>query len=68
MAQHLWCESANMRICEACFKAQFIRSGDWAPAVSSICPGDPEDDGRRVTRRRPLAPSGAPRIMVLEDA
>jgi hypothetical protein len=68
MAQHLWQPISTMRICEVCFTPQFSISGEWAPPVSSICPGDPDDSGRRSTRRRPLAPSGAPRPMVLEDA
>ena len=68
MAQHLWSSGLSVRVCEVCLAHQFAMGREWAPAVSSICPRDSDDDGRRITRRRPIAPSGAPRIMVLEDA
>jgi hypothetical protein len=75
MAQHLWLEQnvvlsvgrAGVRLCEVCLARQFGLSDDWQPPVGPICPGDPEDGGRRVTRPRPNAPSGAP-VRVLEDA
>jgi hypothetical protein len=72
MAQHLWRGMVLMRICEVCGKHQFGENGDWQPHVDPICAGDDDDDGRRITRRRPNAPSlgtpsGTP-LRVLEDA
>jgi hypothetical protein len=40
---------------------------EW-PRTNPICAGDDEDGGRRVIRRRPNAPSGAPLVRVLESA
>ena len=73
MAQHLWREGrvtfGRIRVCDACDARQI--TGDppmeW-PRISPICPGDDHDGGRRVIRRRPEAPSGAPRERVLESA
>lgn len=63
MPQHLWSGSSEARACEVCLAHQIKSAGDWAPPISSICPGDPDDGGRRITRRRPDAPSGAPRML-----
>jgi len=59
MAQHLWRGFLTARTCEVCLTTQFERQVGWTPPVSPICAGDPDDGGRRVTRRRPNAPSGA---------
>jgi hypothetical protein len=68
MAQHLWHTNVTARACEVCLAVQVFGMDDWVPKVSPICAGDPDDDGgRRATRRRPNAPSGAP-LRVLEDA
>jgi hypothetical protein len=67
MAQHLWHTFLMARLCETCRAMQFEQQVGWTPHVSPICPGDPDDGGRRITRRRPNAPSGAP-LRVLEDA
>jgi hypothetical protein len=71
MAQHLWHELTGrlggLRLCEVCATWQAGLSGDWKPEVSSICPGDPDDGGKRRVRPLPHAPSGNP-IRVLEDA
>jgi hypothetical protein len=66
MAQHLWVTASIVRICEVCGARQFGQGNDWRPRVSSICSGDPDDDGRRRPPPKPIAPSGAPRV--LEDA
>lgn len=67
MPQHLWRGVEMVRLCEVCFVSQMKLGGEWHRPVSPICSGDPhDDDGRRTTRRRPNAPSGAPRV--LEDA
>jgi hypothetical protein len=68
MPQHLWEGGATLRICDACRAFQAKVGGEWQPPHNSICPGDDDDDGRRVTRRRPDAPSDAPRGRMLEDA
>lgn len=67
MPQHLWhvvrTEHWRIRVCEVC-EARQITGGDPAPVwpqVSLICPGDPEDGGRRARRRPPIAPAGAPK-------
>jgi hypothetical protein len=68
MAQHLWRGFLMFRMCEVCHAMQSERQVGWTPPVGPICSGDPDDNGgRRVTGRRPNAPSGAP-IRVLEDA
>jgi hypothetical protein len=61
MPQHIWIGKTHFRTCEDCNAYQVDHDGEWLPAVYPICPGDDEDGGRRVTRRRPNAPSGAPR-------
>jgi hypothetical protein len=65
MAQHLWHEFRHGRLCEVCRALQDDFRGEWRPPVSSICPGDSEDDGARGRRNRPrpIAPSGAPRVL-----
>jgi hypothetical protein len=64
MPQHLWCEVRQIRLCEVCHAIQTTAEGGWAPRVSPICSGDPDDDGgRRTVRRSPIAPSGAPRVL-----
>lgn len=63
MAQHLWFEARRVRFCEVCKASQGELDGHWAPSVSPICSGDDDDDGRRVVRPRPNAPSGAPRVL-----
>jgi hypothetical protein len=64
MAQHLWRGMSLIRVCEVCLAHQFGKGDDWQPHVSPICSGDPEGDGRRrATRPRPMAPSGAPRVL-----
>jgi hypothetical protein len=68
MPQHIWAGFSTVRACEVCYAHQVKAAGEWSPPVGLICPGDDDDDGRRVTRRRPDAPSGAPRARVLEDA
>jgi hypothetical protein len=67
MAQHLWRGFLMFRMCEVCSAMQSERQVGWTHHVSPICSGDPDDGGRRVTGRRPNAPSGAP-VRVLEDA
>jgi hypothetical protein len=68
VAQHLWIGFDKARWCEACLVWQGKDRTGWTPAVNPICPGDDQDGGRRVIRRRPDAPSGAPRERVLESA
>jgi hypothetical protein len=68
MPQHLWSGFSDMRACEVCFAHQINSGGEWSPPVSSICPGDPDDAPRRVSRRRPLAPAGEMRQRELEPA
>jgi hypothetical protein len=71
MAQHLWRGVESVRLCEVCLVSQMKLGGEWHRPVSPICSGDPDDGGRRTTRRRPNAPSGAPSgtlLRVLEDA
>jgi hypothetical protein len=58
MPQHLWSGFSIARACEVCFAHQVKCRGEWSPQISPICPGDPDDAPRRVTRRRPLAPAG----------
>ena len=66
MPQHLWRRFSNVRACEVCLASQAEAAGEWAPTVSFICPGDPDDDGPRgKPRGRPLAPSGALRVREL---
>ena len=64
MPQHLWLSTSRLwRICEVCWTAQVQRGGEWTPPVSTICPGDDDDDrpsGPRRRRPKPLAPSDAP--------
>jgi hypothetical protein len=68
MAQHLWRGFLMARMCEVCHAMQAEREAGWTPTISSICPGDPDDDGGRGrTRPSPHAPSGTP-LRVLEDA
>jgi hypothetical protein len=64
MPQHLWCEVRQIRVCEVCRALQCQADGSWSPRVSPICSGDPDHDGgRRTARPRPVAPSGAPRVL-----
>lgn len=63
MAQHLWLEASRVRVCEVCHAMQSGIRGVWAPAVSPICPGDDENNGRRRPRPKPNAPSDAPRVL-----
>ena len=64
MAQHIWIGRSPFRVCEDCNAYQVNHDGEWLPAVYPICRGDDDDDGgRSVTRRRPNAPSGAPRVL-----
>ena len=63
MPQHLWGAFGNARVCEVCLESQVKGGAGWTPPVSTICPGDDDDDrpsapGRR--RPKPLAPSDAP--------
>jgi hypothetical protein len=59
MPQHLWCETErSRRTCEVCEVRQAMGQDDWSPQVSAICPGDPDEGGRRGSRPRPNAPSG----------
>lgn len=66
MPQHLWVGGEIVRMCEVCTAIQRATASGWTPPVSPICSGDDDDGGRRRPRNRPLAPSGAPRV--LEDA
>ena len=64
MPQHLWTMTTEViRFCEVCRVWQAGRGSDWTPPISAICPGDDNDDCGRVTRPRPNAPSGAPRVL-----
>lgn len=65
MAQHLWHEFLRIRACEVCLRTQIFAGGEWAPDLSPICAGDDDDGGRRRTRPKPVAPSGAPRVLEL---
>jgi hypothetical protein len=53
MPQHLWEGVGTLRICEVCRTFQACVRGEWLPACSQICLGDPEHDepGRRRDRR-----------------
>jgi len=64
MPQHLWHEFPRTRFCEVCYATQTTLRADWSPPLSTICPGDPDDGGRRV-RLRPHAPSGDPKVLEL---
>ena len=68
MAQHLWIGFTKARWCEACLVWQAKDRTGWTPPVNPICPGDDEDGGRRVMRRRPDAPAGGTRVRELEPA
>jgi hypothetical protein len=69
MPQHVWIGFDKARWCEVCLAWQGKAGTEWTPPISSICPGDDEDGGRRrSTRRPPDAPSGVPRERVLESA
>ena len=64
MAQHLWRGMSLIRVCEVCLAHQFGKGDDWQPRVSPICSGDDEGGGsRRRSPQRPMAPSGAPRVL-----
>lgn len=64
MAQHLWCSIASSaRVCHVCLALQTKQANDWSPPVGLICPGDDEDRDRRSPRRRPDAPSRAPKVL-----
>ena len=55
-----------VRVCEVCRVTQIEDRGEWTPPRNPICSGDPDDDGgRHRTRPRPVAPSGAPRVLEL---
>lgn len=66
MAQHIWLKLSHFRACEVCLTHQTFSHGEWLPAATVICPGDTDDDGRRITWRRPTGPSGVHRV--LEEA
>jgi len=68
MPQHLWEGGPRFRICEVCNQWQIGEGTAWTPERGSICPGDPDDAPPRVSRRRPLAPSGGTRVRELEPA
>lgn len=59
-----------MRACEVCLTCQTEAAGEWVPPVAAICPGDRDDDdgGRRRRGRKPMPPSGAPRVRELVEA
>lgn len=61
MAQHLWSETPEFRLCEVCLTWQLKISSrsEWTPDVTPICRRD--DDGRRRPQLKPNTPSGAPR-------
>jgi hypothetical protein len=64
MAQHIWTTVSIFRFCEVCEARQFGTGEGWRPPISPICSGDDDDGGRRCTTRpRPMAPSGAPRVL-----
>jgi hypothetical protein len=64
MPQHLWVGGDIVRMCEVCTAIQRASASGWTPPVSPICSGDPDDDGgRRRSRPKPVAPSGAPRVL-----
>ena len=68
MPQHLWCETERFRVCEVCDVRQVLRKKlEWLPEVSTICPGDQDEDGEGGSRRRPNAPAG-PATRVLDLA
>ena len=70
MPQHLWRRFSTVRACEVCLACQTEAAGEWVPAVGAICPGDRDDDdgGRRGRGRKPMPPSGAPRVRELVEA
>jgi hypothetical protein len=44
MPQHLWRDRARARGCEVCTARQTWTPQGWKPEISSICPGDDEDN------------------------